>query len=140
MNIKKYRKLSGYSVNEVAEVLGKSAPMIYLYEKNEYDPSINDFLTLATLFSVDPYTLAGVDRVQSDKISLYADLLLYLSKCSPKPPTNCIIQSDTLNEIESIVDRMAVLFKLLVASYDIKDASPGMKRQVEEVKAICDQQ
>lgn len=57
-NLKKYRRIIGYSQKEVAKILGfKSTSRISLWEKGKAMPSIENILKLSALYSTLPNEL-----------------------------------------------------------------------------------
>ncbi len=53
MELKELRKKNRFSLEQLAEIVGVTKMMIYLYETKKYKPKINVAIKIAQVFNVD---------------------------------------------------------------------------------------
>lgn len=63
--IKEYRKRSGYTQEQLAEMIGIGTPNISYIETGKYAPSMETLAKLSEIFNVSPYELYMFEHLKS---------------------------------------------------------------------------
>lgn len=81
-NIKKYRKLKGYTQKELAEVMGISEISIKKYETMDRDYKISSLVNIAKALDIEVVDLLGVTdiSIKSSKVELSKEEVDYIKE------------------------------------------------------------